>query len=151
MTITPIVIITAIASTATAIGVIIAVVQLWQSEKLAKTEFEDQFRRDYREICASLPVHVFLGHELPPEEIQQNLGTFHEYFHLCNSQIFLQKQGKISKSTWAIWARGIHANLALPAFLQAWNYIHSEANTHRLHHLSEFLENNPYSKTTGSH
>ena len=36
--------ITAVASTATAVGVIIAVIQLFHAEKLAKTEFEDQFR-----------------------------------------------------------------------------------------------------------
>ncbi|TMR66479.1 hypothetical protein [Streptococcus pseudopneumoniae] len=65
-------VITAIASTATAIGVLIAVVQLWHGEKLAKTEFEDQFRRDYRDICSVLPVKVFLGHNLNDKELNEH-------------------------------------------------------------------------------
>ena len=132
--------ITAIASSATAIGVIIAVVQLFQSEKLAKTEFEDQFRRDYRDICAALSVKVFLGNKLSSEELDSSLGVFHQYFHLCNSQIFLRGQGKISATTWTMWSFGIKANLDLDGFKQAWNYIHTEATSHRLQYLSRFLD-----------
>ena len=103
MVMTPIDLITAIASTATAVGVIIAVVQLWHAEKLAKAEFEDQFRRDYRDICKDLPVKSFLGKDLSSEELEASLGLFHQYFHLCNSQIFLRSQGKISEATWKMW------------------------------------------------
>jgi len=132
--------ITAIASTATAIGVIIAVIQLWHAEKLAKSEFEDQFRRDYREICKELPVKAFLEQRLSPEELDSSLGVFHQYFHLCNSQIFLRSQGKISDPTWKMWASGIHANMDFEAFIQAWEYVHIEATKHRLEYLAKFIE-----------
>ena len=69
--------ITAVASTATAVGVIIAVIQLF-TLKLAKTEFEDQFRRDYRDICSNLPVKVFLGHRAMSSE--DSLNHFHLVF-----------------------------------------------------------------------
>ncbi|MBN4074086.1 hypothetical protein JYT61_00845 [bacterium AH-315-E10] len=134
-------IITAIASTATAIGVLIAVMQLWHAEKLSKAEFEDQFRRDYRDICALLPVKVFLGHKLNESELDESLSEFHQYFHLCNSQIFLRVQGKISSDTWLMWSRGIIANFELIAFKQAWKFIHTEATTHRLEYITRYVEN----------
>lgn len=133
-------VITALASTATAVGVIIAVIQLFHAEKLAKSQFEDQFRRDYREICSALPVRVFLGHELDESQLEENLNQFHQYFHLCNSQIFLRSQSKISKITWNMWSRGIIANFELTAFQQAWKYIHTEATVHRLEYLTRFIE-----------
>jgi len=131
--------ITAIASTATAIGVLIAVFQLWHSEKLAATEFEDQLRRDYRELCAQLPVNAFLGEELTTEELEESLSEFHQYFHLCNSQIFLRAQGRISAATWQMWSRGVAANFELPAFRQAWEFINQRATSHRLEYLSRFM------------
>jgi len=134
-------IITALASTATAVGVIIAVVQLWHFEKLAKTEFEDQFRRDYRDLCSAMPVKVFLGHKLDDAELDSYLNQFHQYFHLCNSQIFLRSQSKISKLTWEMWSRGIQANFELVAFNQAWEYIHTEATNHRLEYITRYIEN----------
>ena len=140
--------ITAIASTATAIGVIIAVVQLWHAEKLAKAQFEDQFRKDYRDICKEIPVRSFLGHELSEDQLEEHLSLFHQYFHLCNSQIFLRSQGKISNNTWAMWASGIQDNFKLEAFAQAWNYIHVEATSHRLEYLSYFIENKTDPKLT---
>lgn len=143
-------VITAIASTATAIGVIIAVVQLWHAEKLAKAEFEDQFRRDYREICKDLPVKAFLGHQLSPEELEGSLSVFHQYFHLCNSQIFLRSQNKISDPTWKMWASGIEANLELEAFAQAWEFIHTEATKHRLEYLACFCDTKQDPKQIGS-
>ena len=131
--------ITAIASTATAIGVIIAVMELWHTERIAKTEFEDQFRRDYRDICSNLPVKAFLGHSFSDSELDSSLGDFHQYFHLCNSQMFLRAQGKISPPTWKMWASGIESNFKLDAFQQAWDHLHDKANAHRLQYLNRFL------------
>ena len=147
---TPLDLITAIASSATAIGVIIAVVQLWHAEKLAKSEFEDQFRRDYRDICKDIPVRAFLGHELSAANLESALNTFHQYFHLCNSQIFLRSQAKISDSTWQMWSSGIQANMNLVAFEQAWRFMHTEATRHRLEYLSRFNDGSPDPKTLGS-
>lgn len=132
--------ITAIASTATAIGVLIAVVQLWHAEKLAAAEFEDEIRREYRQLCGELPVKVFLGDELSDDELENCLGEFHRYFHLSNSQLFLREQGRISAATWKMWATGIAGNFELPAFRQAWNLINSRASAHRLGRLERFLE-----------
>lgn len=134
-------IISAIAETATAIGVLIAVIQLWHAAKQSKTQFEDQFRRDYRDICSALPVKAFLGHELSESELDECLSQFHQYFHLCNSQIFLRARGKISSITWMMWSRGIIANFELKAFKQAWNFIHTEATCHRLEYITRYVKN----------
>ncbi len=141
--------ITAVASTATAIGVLIAVFQLWHSERLAATQFEDQLRRDYRELCARLPVKAFLGEPLTDSELQESLAAFHEYFHLCNSQLFLRAQGRIGSSTWTMWTRGLSANFELPAFQQAWEYMSERASQNRLEYLSRFLVDSVDPKLAG--
>ncbi|MFT5465495.1 MAG: hypothetical protein ACI8UO_000590 [Verrucomicrobiales bacterium] len=131
--------VTAVASTATAVGVLIAVAQLWHAEKLAAAEFEDEIRREYRQLCGDLPVKVFLGDELTEDELEDALGDFHRYFHLSSSQIFLREQGRISAATWKMWANGIAGNFELPGFRQAWDLMNSRASKHRLGRLERFL------------
>lgn len=142
--------ITAAASTATAIGVLIAVFQLWHAERLAATQFEDQLRKDYRDLCANIPVKAFLGESLSDEELEDSLSAFHQYFHLCNSQLFLRAQGRISAPTWQMWARGLRANFQLSAFQQAWDYIHNKATNHRLEYLASFMEGNHDPRKSGT-
>ena len=93
---------------------------------------------------------AFLGKRLSAEELDASLGLFHQYFHLCNSQIFLRSQGKISEATWKMWASGMAANLELDAFTQAWEYIHTEATMHRLQYLARFHHDAKDPKTEGT-
>ncbi len=131
--------ITAIASTATAIGVLIAVAQLWHAKNLASAQFEDELQREYRNLCGQLPVKAFLGDALTEEELKSALSDFYRYFHLSNSQLFLWSQGRISTETWQMWANGMAGNFELPAFQQAWDAINTTANVHRLGKLKQFL------------
>ena len=83
---------------------------------------------------------VFLGQKLDAKELEDSLGQFHQYFHLCNSQMFLRVQRRVSAPTWLMWARGIEANFELPAFQQAWEFIHTESTKNRLEYLARFLD-----------
>jgi len=82
-------VITALASTATAVGVIIAVIQLFHAEKLAKSQFEDQFRRDYREICDHRVRFPKLHGICGPEVLSQTLSSLLSSKH---GSISIQRQ-----------------------------------------------------------
>ena len=54
-----------IASIATAIGVIFAACQIWQSKRLAQVTFEDSLDQQYRDLAMQIPVDVLLGKKSP--------------------------------------------------------------------------------------
>jgi hypothetical protein len=114
---------------ATALGVFLAVWQLWEAKKQARTEFEDQFAREYRELSKVIPLEAFFGEKLETKEIEQAKAAFFHYIDLCNEQVFLRQQGRISRATWQSWCGGIEANLKLPAFQLGWREIKQKTTT----------------------
>lgn len=111
---------TAVGSIATALAVLVAAWQLRRGTFQARTNFEDDLSREYRELARSIPVKVHLGEELTPDEFEQAFPRLHQYLDLTNEQIFLRINGRISKATWLNWREGIESNLGRPAFAQAW-------------------------------
>jgi hypothetical protein len=109
-----------IAPIVTAIGVFIAVYQLWNTKRQAVTLFEDALTKEYREITGKLPTAALLGEIISAELMRQHLPDFYRYFDLTNNQVFLRKIGRISPKTWQFWVDGIRTNLARPAFATAW-------------------------------
>lgn len=119
---------TAIAVVFTAFGAWAAVKQLRLLEKQGVTSFEDGLVREYRELASTLPLPALLGEPISDELHREKLDEFYRYFDLCNSQVFLHDQGRISDPTWAFWEQGIRTNLARPAFARAWSEIAARAN-----------------------
>lgn len=120
----------AFGSIATAVGVIIATVgvfgtreQIRLSREQARTQFEDDLVREYRELSRELPVEALLGEDLSNEKYRSALLTFYHYIDLSNEQIFLRQQGRVSAETWENWREGIKSNLSRPAFKRAWSEI----------------------------
>lgn len=111
---------TAIGSIATAIAVLVAAWQLYRGSLQARTNFEDDLSREYRELARCIPVKALLGGELGVEEFEQAFPRLYQYIDLTNEQIFLRMNGRISKTTWFNWRDGIKSNLERPAFAQAW-------------------------------
>ena len=112
-----------IASLATAIGIFVAVIQLYLSLKVSQTNFEDDYSREYREIIHKIPVEALLGEELSKEKFNETLDDFYNYFDLTNGEVFLRQVGRISCKTWKDWSVGIESNLGKKAFHKAWEYI----------------------------
>lgn len=121
-------ILTAISSTATALGVLLATWQLWHTYRQSVITFEDSFAREYRELAATLPVKALLGHPLSEYEHKKYFDEFYHYIDLCNQQVFLHNHGRITKATWKFWKEGIYSNLRRPAFERAWSEIAAKAN-----------------------
>lgn len=109
-----------ISSVATAIGVAVAAWQLWLTRRQGKTTFEDTFAREYRELAATLPTKALLGETLTNEEYCEAFDELYHYIDLCNTQVFLHQEGRISKKTWKYWRDGMETNLNRPAFKRAW-------------------------------
>jgi hypothetical protein len=109
-----------IGSLATAAGVATAAVQLRLSSKRALTAFEDSLSHEYRSIAYELPVEVFLNEKLPPEKLAEHRSSFYRYFDLCNEQVFLRIDRRVSSATWEQWRDGIEKNLGRTAFRDSW-------------------------------
>jgi hypothetical protein len=112
-----------IADIATAVGVLIAAWQLWLAHRQSVTAFEDSFAREYRELAASLPTKALLGESLSDIEHAEAFDEFYHYFDLCNEQVYLHMNGRISEATWIFWRDGMASNLRRPAFKRAWKEI----------------------------
>jgi hypothetical protein len=96
--------VTTIAAVATALGVIMAVVQIRTAMQQSMTQFEDGLSREYRELARAIPIDSYLGKELSPEVLDAALPVFFQYFHLSNTQAHLRWRGRVSKQTWSLWA-----------------------------------------------
>lgn len=117
-----------IASIATAMGVLFAAAQLELTKEQEVTAFEDSINQEYRSLAATIPTTALLGKPISDKDLKDHLDEFYHYFDLCNGQIFLRQQGRISQKTWVFWCDGIHSNLKRPAFKTAWTHISSRAN-----------------------
>lgn len=120
---TPLEILNAVSSIATAVGVAVAASQLLASRKQAVTTFEDTLSNQYRMLVERFPVEALFGEPLNQEDQVGLLPHFYRYFDLCNEQAFLQNHGRISAGTWKNWKEGIVGNMSRPAFAAAWEIV----------------------------
>jgi hypothetical protein len=120
-------VLSAAASVATAAGVFVAVLQIRAEIRISTVEFEDELDREAREIALALPMEALFGEPLPPELAAKSLEQFHRYVDLCNQQVFLRNNGRISNARWETWCDEIKINLAKPAFAAAWDEIKRRA------------------------
>lgn len=94
----------------------IAVWELAEGRKQARTELEDTLSHEYRDLLQNIPVKALLGEPLSETEYAEAHDELYRYVDLSNEQVFLRKNGRVSVETWQSWASGIEANLALPAY-----------------------------------
>jgi hypothetical protein len=111
---------TAAASLATAIGVIVAAYQIRLTRQLSRTQFEDDLTKQFREIIRRIPIEALLGEELCEEAYDRTRDDFFRYIDLSNEQVFLRRNDRVSARTWKLWCEGIKAFLSRPAFGRAW-------------------------------
>jgi hypothetical protein len=120
---------TAVAAIFTAFGAWAAVKQLKLMKRQGVTALEDTLSSEYRQLASTLPLPALLGESLKDEEHHQALDEFYRYFDLCNHQIYLHDEKRISDETWVFWCEGIQSNLKRPAFARAWTEIAARANS----------------------
>lgn len=113
----------AIASVVTATGIFIGAYQLLLTKRINQTQFEDDLVNHYREIIKMIPVEALLGKELTPAEADKARDGIYFYIDLCNDQVFLRQNGRVSQATWILWRDGIRSNLSRAAFRKSWEEI----------------------------
>ncbi|MAY40001.1 MULTISPECIES: hypothetical protein [Spongiibacter] len=104
---------------ATALGVVVAMVQLWRTATQSVTTFEDSISKEYREITRRIPYKALVGIEMSDVEKEEALNEIYNYMDLCNEQIFLRKAKRVRKTTWNDWQEGMKLNFGLPFFREA--------------------------------
>ncbi|HEX6622547.1 MAG TPA: hypothetical protein VF064_02460, partial [Pyrinomonadaceae bacterium] len=73
---------TAAASLATAVGVIVAAYQIRLTRQLSRTQFEDDLTKQFREIIRRIPIEALLGEELSEEAYDRTRDDFFRYIDL---------------------------------------------------------------------
>lgn len=124
----PLEVLSALSSLATAIGVAVAAYQLSTTRQQATTSFEDNLNTQYRQAIERLPIEALFGDKLNDQDQAELLPHFYRYFDLCNEQAFLFGLGRVSEKTWHNWEEGIKGNMARPAFASAWSEVARRAN-----------------------
>ncbi|MGQ7301774.1 hypothetical protein [Marinobacter nauticus] len=114
-----------IASAATAVGVLIAAWQIWQSRKLASASFEDSYDQQYRELMYRVPVDALLGKKLNGHSHNEAREAIYNYLDLCNEQVYQRSKRRVSKARWAEWRSGIKDNLEKPLISGIWSEVKS--------------------------
>lgn len=129
-------IISATASSISAIAAIVAAVGVWYARKQLKTsreiaqlQFEDALGKEYRDLANRMKPKALLGEELTEAEYQDAFDELFHYVDLSNEQVSLRQRRRISKEVWQNWAEGIRSNLDLPAFKRAWTEIKSKSQS----------------------
>lgn len=112
-----------VGSIATAIAVLLAAWQLHRGTIQARTDFEDDLCREYRELARSIPPDAHLDREMADSVYDLAFPVLFQYFDLSNEQIFLRLNGRVSKVTWFNWRDGIQSNIQRKAFRRAWEEI----------------------------
>ena len=135
-----------LAAVATAVGVVLAWLQLRQANQQSQTNFEDELTREYRELARHIPPEALLDKKLSESEQEKAFPYLYQYVDLSNEQTFLRMIGRIGEKTWTFWRDGIRTNLARPAFKAAWNRIKADSpnSFEELRHLeSSNFEEDP--------
>jgi hypothetical protein len=107
----------------TAMGIGVAIYQLWQTAKQNNTRFEDDLMREYRDLIKTISVKALLGEELTEDEFSDAYPALYHYLDLTNEEVFLRQKKRIRTETWKYWRDGIKLNLSRPAFKKAWDQI----------------------------
>ncbi len=138
--------ISAIASSVSALAVILAMLQLRLAKRVSQLQFEDGLAKEYRDLTNRLPTKILLGAQLSRDEYK---STYDELFHdidLSNEQCMLRSQGRVGRDVWKSWSQGIEGNLKLQAFYEVWNDIKSRTGSFQeLRELEKDCRKDPYS------
>lgn len=120
---------TAVGSIATAVAVFFAAWQVRQAGAHARTDFEDDLAREYRELARQIPTEALLGQDVDDEQFAEAFPAMFQYVDLSNEQVTLRMNGRVRAATWRDWSDGIPSNLTRPAIARAWGRTKSQSSS----------------------
>ncbi len=110
----------ALGTVGAAIGVYYVRLQLKHAQQQAMTSYEDQLNREYRTLLREIPPTARCQPGLNTDELEKYYAAFYGYLDLCNEEVFLRREERISEATWKSWRDGIKSHLSRGAFGEAW-------------------------------
>ena len=138
--------ISAIASSVSALAVILAMLQLRLAKRVSQLQFEDGLAKEYRDLTNRLPTKILLGARLSRDEYKSTFDELFHYIDLSNEQCMLRSQGRVGRDVWKSWSEGIEVNLKLQAFSETWNDIKGRTESFQeLRELEKNFKKDPYS------
>jgi hypothetical protein len=115
----------AIASVVTAIGIVIAVVGLRQTQRQRLRQFEALYVKRYWELMDRLSLAA-LKEDRTSSVVDEDQRAIRAYLRLCEDQLELRREGWISSATWLVWAEGIMNQLMRCPFDEVWAEVEKE-------------------------
>jgi hypothetical protein len=115
-----------IATSVTAVGVVVAVLGLRASQRQRLRQFENLYVQRYWALMDKLSLEALRGVVIgEPNEDDEKIVR--AYFRLCEDQIELRCAGWISDSSWSIWFDGMRAQLKRQPFQSLWEKVQDES------------------------
>jgi len=111
---------------------VVAPLVWWQIrcvKKQATTSFEDSLTDHYRRIIENIAIEIWLGPDLDTLELEPKKRcreAIYRYIDLCQDQVFLHDNGRITDATWAEWGPGIKGNMSIAAFKEVLNEVQAK-------------------------
>jgi hypothetical protein len=119
--------VTDIALSVTAAGVIIALFGLRQSYRSRLRQFESMYVQRYWSIMDRLSLDA-LSNAACTKPDQADERAIRAYLLLCEDELGMRKQGYIADATYEIWAGWMRAQLGQPMFAATWRKVTSESS-----------------------
>lgn len=130
-----------IAQVATVVTLVFLAIQVFLSLKQSRVSFENEMTKEYRSILQKIDYRAMFNEPLKDEDAREKArNEIYNYVDLCNEQVFLAMQGKVSSRTWILWRDGIRTNLQRPFFSEMWQEI-KERDRKSFSELREVEEN----------
>lgn len=137
-----------IGSLATAFGILLLFIQLFNNAKLIRTQFEDGLNKEYRDMLVSLldqERQKYITTSGNGDQTEKYSIQYYKYFDFCNEQIFLWKRRRISNKTFIEWIEGIKGNMNDKKFEENWRVISNATDDFR--ELRSLIHSNYYIKS----
>lgn len=133
------------ASSVSALAVILAMLQLRLAKRVKQLQFEDGLANVYRDFTNRSPTNALLGGRLSRDEVGSTYNELFHYIDLCNERCMLRSQRRVEPDVWKSWSEGIKGNLKLQAFSSVWINVKSRTESFQeLRDLEKDFRKNPY-------
>lgn len=124
--------------------VVVSILVYWQIKGVkdqSTTTFEDRLTEHYRRIMENIPIDIWLGSkldDLDKEPKNRCEDAIYRYIDLCQEQVSLHDEGRVTDPTWTQWGDGIKSNMRIPVFKEIWDQVKVKRPDNFLE-LSKFL------------
>jgi hypothetical protein len=105
-----------ILNTVTCLAIFVAIWQLLFHARQMHRDLEMHFVDQYWQIMAKASTEWRMTYLLESPKSPEDKRIVHEYLQLCEDEIDLRANGRVTDSTWSLWASAIASMASIPHF-----------------------------------